>query len=132
MPLLGNVVRFHEAALANAKIMNAKCQLIAGVFCVKERRLNMAEPVGIWLHDRNLKLISKDHDALSYRVRASWVKDHADYPIKPGMTVVIGNIKPPNQLKNVLVLKVGSAELKRDGSLVISGERIKSVPKNLI
>ncbi|EPC83207.1 hypothetical protein Lpp126_04488, partial [Lacticaseibacillus paracasei subsp. paracasei Lpp126] len=23
----------------------------------------MAEPVGIWLHDRNLKLISKDHDA---------------------------------------------------------------------
>ncbi|EPC11913.1 hypothetical protein Lpl7_2983, partial [Lacticaseibacillus paracasei subsp. tolerans Lpl7] len=27
----------------------------------------MAEPVGIWLHDRNLKLISKDHDALSYR-----------------------------------------------------------------
>ena len=91
----------------------------------------MAEPVGIWLHDRNLKLISKDHDALSYRVRASWVKDHADYPIKPGMTVVIGNIKP-NQLKNVLVLKVVSAELKKDGSLVISGERIKSVPKNLI
>ena len=92
----------------------------------------MAEPVGIWLHDRNLKLISKDHDALSYRVRASWVKDHADYPIKPGMTVVIGNIKPPNKMKNVMVLKVGSAELKRDGSLVISGERIKSVPKNLI
>jgi hypothetical protein len=48
------------------------------------------------------------------------------------MTVVIGNIKPPNQLKNVLVLKVVSAELKKDGSLVISGERIKSVPKNLI
>ncbi|BBF73443.1 hypothetical protein SONE68_0593 [Lacticaseibacillus paracasei] len=92
----------------------------------------MAEPVGIWLHDRNLKLISNDRDALSYRIRASWVKDHTDYPIKPGMTVVIGNIKPPNQLKNVLVLKVVSAELKRDGSLVISGERIKSVPKNLI
>ncbi|EKQ24232.1 hypothetical protein LCAUW4_0383 [Lacticaseibacillus casei UW4] len=92
----------------------------------------MTEPVGIWLHDRNLKLISKDRDALSYRVRATWVKDHTDYPIKPGMTVVIGNIKPPNQLKNVLVLKVVSAELKGDGSLVISGERIKSVPKNLI
>lgn len=92
----------------------------------------MAEPVGIWLHDRNLKLISKDSDALSYRVRASWVEDHEDYPIKPGMTVVIGNIKPPNQLKNLLILKVTSAELKRDGSLVVSGERIKSVPKNLI
>ncbi|EPC57403.1 hypothetical protein Lpp14_16441, partial [Lacticaseibacillus paracasei subsp. paracasei Lpp14] len=25
----------------------------------------MAESVGIWLHDRNLKLISKDRDALS-------------------------------------------------------------------
>ena len=109
MPLLGNVVRFHKAALAKAKIMNAKCQLIAGVFCAKERRLNMAEPVGIWLHDRNLKLISKDHDALSYRVRASWVKDHADYPIKPGMTVVTGDIKPANQLKNMLQLKVVSA-----------------------
>ena len=65
----------------------------------------MAESVGIWLHDRNLKLISKDRDALSYRIQASWVKGHTDYPIKPGMTVVIGNIKPPNQLKNVLVLR---------------------------
>lgn len=92
----------------------------------------MTEPVGIWLNDRNLKLVSKDRDSLSYRVRTAWVKDHADYPIQPGKTVVIGNIKPPNQLKNVLVLKVVSAELKRDGSLVISGERIKSVPKNLI
>lgn len=92
----------------------------------------MTEPVGIWLHDRNLKLVSKDRASLSYRVRAAWVKDHMDYPIKPGMTVVIGNIKPPNQLKNVLVLKVVSTELKSDGSLVISGERVKAVPKNLI
>ena len=92
----------------------------------------MAEPVGIWLHDHYLKLISKDRNSLSYLVQASWVKTHAEYPIKPGVTVVIGNIKPPNKLKNVLVLKVTSTELKKDGSLVISGERIKSVPKNLI
>ena len=78
----------------------------------------MAEPVGIWLHDRNLKLISKNHVMLFLiESELHGLRIMPDYPIKPGMTVVIGNIKPPNQLKNVLVLKVVSAELKKDGSL---------------